>query len=231
MELGGNAPFVVADDADLDAAVDGALLAKFRNGGQACTAANRFFVHTAVVDEFCGRFGAAIEALAVGPGSQHGVEIGPLVSEKALDGVRELVDAAVDAGARITHRARVPEGGGGFFYPPTLVRDVDPDSPLMRTEVFGPVAAVTTWTSEDELLEAVNGTESGLAAYVYSADLKRALQLAERIDAGMVGINRGVVSDPSAPFGGVKQSGLGREGAREGIREFQETQYFSVDWS
>jgi succinate-semialdehyde dehydrogenase / glutarate-semialdehyde dehydrogenase len=231
MELGGNAPFVVADDADVDAAVAGALVAKFRNGGQACTAANRFFVHRAVVDDFCAGFGEAIAAMVVGPGWQERVEVGPLVNERALLGVRELVDAAVGAGATITHRAAVPEDGVGYFYPPMLLRDVAADSPLMRTEVFGPVAAVTTWGDEDELLAAVNGTESGLAAYVYSTDLKRALQLAEQMDAGMVGINRGVVSDPSAPFGGVKQSGLGREGAREGVREFQETQYFSVDWS
>ncbi|MFC4069808.1 NAD-dependent succinate-semialdehyde dehydrogenase [Actinoplanes subglobosus] len=228
MELGGNAPFIVADDADLDAAVAGAMIAKFRNGGQACTAANRFYVHTSIASAFVARFGAAVEKLTVGPASD-GAAIGPLISAAALRRVTRTVDEAVAAGARISHRAALPDAPG-HFYPPTVLVDVPADAPILAEEIFGPVAAITTWSDEDELLELVNDSEYGLAAYVFSGDLARALRLGEAIDAGMVGINRGLVSDPSAPFGGVKQSGLGREGAREGLREFQETQYLSVDW-
>jgi succinate-semialdehyde dehydrogenase/glutarate-semialdehyde dehydrogenase len=231
MELGGNAPFVVAADADVEAAVAGAMVAKLRNGGQACTAANRFYVHADVVDEFTERFGAAVAALRVGPAFADDTQIGPLISAKAVDGVTRLVDDAVAAGARVTHRAPLPEGLTGWFYAPTVLRDVPADAEILRTEIFGPVAPIVTWHDDAELLRLVNDSEFGLAAYVYSRDLRWALQTAERIDAGMVGVNRGVVSDPAAPFGGVKQSGLGREGAREGLREFQETQYLSVDWS
>jgi succinate-semialdehyde dehydrogenase / glutarate-semialdehyde dehydrogenase len=230
MELGGNAPFVVAADADVEAAVAGAMVAKFRNGGQACTAANRFYVHADVVDEFTARFGAEIQALGVGSAFGEGTSIGPMISAKAVATITRLVDEAVAGGARVSHRAHAPETQG-YFYPPTLLVDVPADAAVLREEVFGPVAPVVTWTGEADLLRQVNDTEFGLAAYVYSRDLKWALKLAERIEAGMVGVNRGVVSDPSAPFGGVKQSGIGREGAREGIREFCETQYFSVDWS
>ena len=217
MELGGNAPFVVTADADLEAAVAGAMIAKFRNGGQACTAANRFYVHADVADAFVARFGAAVETL----------EAAPLISAAAVENVGALVDGAVAAGARVVARADVPEPG--WFYPPTLLADVPPDAEILREEIFGPVAPVVTWTDEADLLRQVNGTELGLSAYVYAGRLQDALRLAERIEAGMVGINRGIVSDPAAPFGGVKQSGLGREGAREGLREFQETRYFSVD--
>ncbi|HSE55365.1 MAG TPA: NAD-dependent succinate-semialdehyde dehydrogenase [Nocardioidaceae bacterium] len=229
MELGGNAPFVVTADADIPAAVAGAMVAKFRNAGQACTAANRFYLHADVAEEFLERFGSAVEQLRVGHALAEGTQIGPLVSAKAQDTVRELVDAAIAAGARVTHQAPVPEGG--HFFPPTVLADVDPDAAILDEEVFGPVAPVVTWTDEAELLRWVNRTEYGLAAYVYAGKLQHALRLAEVIDAGMVGVNRGIVSDPSTPFGGVKQSGLGREGAREGIREFQETQYLSIDWS
>jgi succinate-semialdehyde dehydrogenase/glutarate-semialdehyde dehydrogenase len=228
MELGGNAPFIVADDADIEAAVAGAMAAKFRNGGQACTAANRFFVHADVVEEFTARFGAAIEALKVGP-AVGGADVGPLISAKARDGVAALVDDAVARGATVAHRAHAPTDG--FFYPPVLLVDVPSDAEILREEIFGPVAPVVTWREEEELLARVNDTELGLASYVFSGDLKRALKIAERIEAGMVGVNRGVVSDPAAPFGGLKQSGIGREGAREGLRSFQETQYFSVDWT
>jgi succinate-semialdehyde dehydrogenase / glutarate-semialdehyde dehydrogenase len=228
MELGGNAPFIVADDADLDAAVAGAMIAKFRNGGQACTAANRFYVHTAVRDAFVAKFGAAVEKLTVGPAAD-GAAIGPLISVTALRRVTRTVDGAVAAGARISHRAVLPDAPG-HFYPPTVLVDVPAGADILREEIFGPVAAITTWSDDDELLELVNDSEYGLAAYVYSGDLARALRLGEAVDAGMVGVNRGLVSDPSAPFGGVKQSGLGREGAREGLREFQETRYLSVDW-
>ena len=228
MELGGNAPFIVAEDAALDAAVAGAMIAKFRNGGQACTAANRFYVHASVAAAFTARFGAEVEKLTVGVAAD-GAAIGPLISEAAVRRVTASVDEAIAAGARISHRAAVADAPG-WFYPPTVLVDVPADAAILKEEIFGPVAAITTWTSEEELLELVNDSEYGLAAYVFSGDLARALRLGEAIDAGMVGVNRGLVSDPSAPFGGVKQSGLGREGARDGLREFQETQYLSVDW-
>jgi succinate-semialdehyde dehydrogenase/glutarate-semialdehyde dehydrogenase len=229
MELGGNAPFVVAADADLDAAVAGAMVAKFRNGGQACTAANRFYVHREVVDPFLARFGAAVESLVVGSAFAEGTSIGPLISERAVEIISRLVDDAVAAGARVTHRGRVPDGPGNFVAP-TVLADVPPTAPILGEEIFGPVAPVVAWSDEADLLDQVNGTELGLAAYVYSGDLGWALRFAERVEAGMVGVNRGVVSDPAAPFGGVRQSGIGREGARDGIREYCETQYFSVDW-
>lgn len=219
MELGGNAPFVVTADADVQAAVAGALIAKFRNAGQACTAANRFFVHEDVVDEFVARFGATVENL----------HVAPLISARAVDGVTALVDEAVDAGARVTHLGET--GSDGWFYPATLLVDVRPDMRIAREEIFGPVVSVITWRDEQTMLAQANDSEFGLAAYVYAGRLQDALRIAEALDAGMVGVNRGVVSDPSTPFGGVKQSGIGREGAREGIREYQETQYFSVDWS
>lgn len=228
MELGGNAPFVVTEDADVAAAVAGALVAKLRNAGQACTAANRFYVHADIADAFVARFGAEVEKLTVGAAAD-GAAIGPLISAAAVERVAAVVDAAVTEGARVSHQARLPELPGHFF-PPTVLVDVPVDAAILQDEVFGPVAPIVTWRDEDELLAAVNDTEHGLAAYVFAGDLGRALRLGERIDAGMVGINRGLVSDPSAPFGGVKQSGLGREGAREGLREFQEAQYLSLDW-
>jgi len=230
MELGGNAPFVVAADADIDAAVQGALIAKFRNGGQACTAANRFYVHESVAPQFVERFGAAIESMRVGSAFVEGTTIGPLINAKAVADITAVVADALARGARISHQA-LTTAQDGHFYPPTLLVDVSSDADVVRHETFGPIAPVVTWTDEADLLAQVNDSELGLAAYVFSSDLKWALQFAERIDAGMVGVNRGVVSDPAAPFGGFKQSGLGREGAREGVRAFTETQYFSVDWS
>ncbi|WP_110208547.1 NAD-dependent succinate-semialdehyde dehydrogenase [Nocardioides daejeonensis] len=227
MELGGNAPFVVGPDADVEAAVTGAMLAKFRNGGQACTAANRFYVHEAVAADFIARFGAEIERLTVGPAFDDS-QIGPLITAQAQQKVTALVSEATAAGARIAHQGSCPDGAG-HFYPPTLVADVPADSPLLSEEIFGPVAPVVTWHDDAEVLALVNGTEFGLSAYVYG-ELGWALPFAERVEAGMVGINRGLVSDPAAPFGGVKQSGIGREGAHEGIREYLETQYFSVAW-
>jgi succinate-semialdehyde dehydrogenase/glutarate-semialdehyde dehydrogenase len=228
MELGGNAPVVVTEDADLEAAVAGTMVAKFRNGGQACTAANRIYVHADVAFDFLARMGAEVEKLAVGPAAE-GAAIGPLISAAALHRVTEAVDLAVREGARVSHRAALPDAPG-YFFAPTVLAGVSPDATILREEIFGPVAPVVVWSDEDELLDQVNDTEYGLAAYVFAGDLGRAIRLGERIDAGMIGINRGLVSDPSAPFGGVKQSGLGREGAREGMREFQETQYLSVDW-
>lgn len=229
MELGGNAPFVVSRDADIEAAVAGAMVAKFRNGGQACTAANRFLVHEEVAAEFTARFGAAIEALKVGSAFEPETQIGPLISQRAVAGVEAWVERARQAGGKVSHRALAPNKPG-TFYAPTLLVDVPLDATVMHDEIFGPVAPVATWRHDTELLTAINETELGLAAYVYSGDLRWALALSERMEVGMVGINRGVVSDPSAPFGGMKQSGLGREGAREGLRAYQETQYFSVDW-
>ena len=229
MELGGNAPFIVTADANIDAAVAGAMIAKFRGGGQACTAANRFYVHADVAEEFVARFTAAVSALKVGPSADESSQIGPVISEKALTGITKLVDAAVADGARIAVQGSVPEKG--WFYPPTVLVDVPFGAAILSEEIFGPVAPIVTWTDEAELLASVNDTEFGLAAYVYAGRLQDALRLGERIEAGMVGINRGLVSDPAAPFGGVKQSGIGREGAHEGIREYQETRYFSVDWS
>ncbi len=228
MELGGNAPFIVTEDADLDAAVTGAMIAKFRNGGQACTAANRFYIHADIIDEFTARFGRAVEALTVGPATT-GAEVGPLISERAVETVDALVRDALAAGARISHRAVVAESKG-WFYPPTVLVNVPADAAILSQEIFGPVAPVVAWNDDSELIDLVNASEMGLAAYVYAGQLQRAMRLGEDIDAGMVGVNRGLVSDPSAPFGGVKQSGLGREGARRGLEEFQETQYLSVDW-
>jgi len=228
MELGGNAPFVVAASADIAAAVEGAMIAKFRNGGQACTAANRFYVHADVAEEFTARLGARVEALRVGP-SESGADVGPLISAKALAGVTRLVDEAVAAGAVPAYRAALTFEDG-YFYPPTVLTGVPADAAVVREEIFGPVAPIVTWREPQELLRMVNDTEFGLAAYVY-AELGEALRLAERIEAGMVGVNRGLVSDPSAPFGGVKQSGIGREGARVGLEDYLETQYLSVDWA
>jgi len=228
MELGGNAPFVVTSTADIAAAVEGAMVAKFRNGGQACTAANRFYVHADVASEFTAMLGARVKELRVGP-ADRGSDVGPLISAKALAGVAELVDKAVADGAVVTHRADVPDVAG-YFYPPTVVTGVSADAALVRQEIFGPVAPIVVWADTEELLALVNDTEYGLAAYVYG-ELAEALRLSERIEAGMVGVNRGLVSDPSAPFGGMKQSGIGREGARAGLEEYLEKQYLSVDWS
>jgi succinate-semialdehyde dehydrogenase/glutarate-semialdehyde dehydrogenase len=230
MELGGNAPFVVAADADLDTAVAAAMTAKFRNGGQACTAANRFYVHTGIAEDFLARFGERVAALRVGPGADPATEVGPLISAKAHEGASRLVELALAAGARVSASAELPVDGKGHFFAPLVLADVPANAEIVRQEIFGPVAPVVTWENETDLLRMVNGTELGLAAYVCSGDLQWAIRLGEAIDAGMVGINRGLVSDPSAPFGGVKQSGLGREGARGGLHEYTETQYLSLDW-
>lgn len=227
LELGGNAGVIVTDDADLRDAVAGVMVAKFRNGGQACTAANRIFVHASVHDEFVSMFGAEVEKLRVGAAAE-GADIGPLINAGAVERITTTVERAVAEGACISHRAQAPDGPG-HFYPPTVLTRLASDAAILSEELFAPVAPVVSWCDEDEVINQVNSTEHGLAAYVFG-ELSRALRLAERIEAGMVGINRGVVSDPSAPFGGVKQSGLGREGGHDGLREFQETQYISVDW-
>ncbi|MGW2423884.1 NAD-dependent succinate-semialdehyde dehydrogenase [Streptomyces sp. NPDC001709] len=229
MELGGNAPFVVCADADVDAAVRGAMDAKMRGGGEVCIAANRFYVHEAVAAEFTERLGAAMAAVRTGPGDQEGVTLGPMINRAAVDRIRSLVDDALARGARIAARGTVP-AGPGFYHPAMVLADVPDDARVFHEEIFGPVAALTTFTGEDEVVARANATVHGLAAYVYTRDVGRGLRLAERLEAGMVGLNRGLLSDPAAPFGGVKQSGLGREGGREGIEAFLETQYIALDW-
>lgn len=227
MELGGNAPFIVAFDADVDRAVDGAMVAKMRNMGEACTAANRFLVHRSVADEFAEKLGSRMEALEVGAGSDDGVEVGPLIDQAGRAKVQRLVDDALERGARAVVGGK--EGAGpGYFYPPTVLDSVDPASELMSTEIFGPVAAVVPYDTEDEVIALANDTEWGLVGYVFTQDIDRALRMGERLEVGMVGINTGLVSNPAAPFGGVKQSGLGREGGKVGIDEFLEYKYFAI---
>jgi succinate-semialdehyde dehydrogenase/glutarate-semialdehyde dehydrogenase len=229
MELGGNAPFIVFEDADIDAAVEGAMIAKMRNMGEACTAANRFYVHANVHDAFAKKLTARMAGLKMGNGLDDGVALGPLVNKAGLDKVIELVDDAVKKGATVLTGGRTP-GGPGFFYPATVLSDVPDDAKMLNEEIFGPVAAIQTFRSEDEVVARANDTEYGLVAYLYTGDLSRGLRVSEKLDFGMIGLNRGLVSDPAAPFGGVKQSGLGREGAHEGLMEFLETQYISVTW-
>ncbi|GAA4735504.1 NAD-dependent succinate-semialdehyde dehydrogenase [Phytohabitans rumicis] len=229
MELGGNDPFIVLDDADLDAAVDGALLAKMRNGGQACTAANRFLVQDAVADEFAARLAGAMAALRVGPGTDERTQLGPMVNARAVDRIASTVERSVAAGA-VPRLGGTRAGGPGFYYPATVLTDVPRDAPAATTEIFGPVAPVIRVRDERDALAVANDTELGLAAYVYTGDLARGLRVAERLEVGMVGLNRGLVSDPAAPFGGVKQSGLGREGGYEGIDEYLETTYVATTW-
>lgn len=228
MELGGNAPFVVTADADVAAAVAGAMIAKFRGGGQACTAANRFYVHAAVADEFIAAFGAAAGALVVGPADDPNSEIGPMITARAAADVERRIADAVADGATVAYRAQHP-AGPGYYVPPTVLTGVAPNAEILRHEIFGPVAPIVVWDDEDTLLRWIADTEYGLAAYVYAGDLRGARRIAAATQAGMVAINRGALSDPSAPFGGTKQSGLGREGARHGLHEFQEIQYLSVD--
>jgi succinate-semialdehyde dehydrogenase/glutarate-semialdehyde dehydrogenase len=224
MELGGNAPFLVFADADVDAAVEGAMLAKMRNIGEACTSANRFLVHESVAEEFSARFAERMGALAVGDGTSDGVDVGPLITDKARNGVHELVDDAVSAGARALVGGEVPEGPG-HFYPPTVLVDVPPTARVFREEIFGPVAPIATFADEDEAVRRANDTEYGLVAYVFTRDHARVLRVSEALDFGMVGVNTGIVSNPAAPFGGVKHSGFGREGGFEGIEEYLETKY------
>lgn len=229
MELGGNAPFLVLDDADVPAALDGAMVAKMRNGGQACTAANRFYVHRAVQEEFVAGLAERMGAMRVGPGTDPATACGPLVDRASVEKVARLVDDAVARGARVVVGGQVPEGPG-CFYPPTVLADVPADAQVLREEVFGPVAPVVAVDGEDEAVAAANDTPHGLVSYVYSRDLGRALRVGERLEAGMVAVNRGLVSDPAAPFGGTKQSGLGREGGEEGLLEYLETKYLAVTW-
>ena len=227
MELGGNAPFVVLDDANIDDAVAGAMIAKMRNGGAACTAANRFIVAKSVAEEFTTKFAKAMGALKLAPGLEAGAQLGASVSIKERNKIADLVSAAVKAGGKLVLGGTAPEGAGAF-YPATVVT-VDKSNPILNNEVFGPVAPIVTFEGDAEAIELANATEYGLISYVYSSDLKRAIRTAEAIESGMVAINRGVVSDPAAPFGGVKQSGLGREGGFAGIYEFLETKYIGVE--
>ena len=229
MELGGNAPFVVFADADLDAAIDGAMLAKMRNGGEACTAANRVYVERPIAEEFARRLTARMDQLTVGPGLHEHTEVGPLVNAEAVTKVQELVEDAVAAGARLT-TGGAPLERPGFYYPPTVLVDVPPSAALLGEEIFGPVAPIVAFDGEDEAVELANTTEYGLVAYVYTGDLARGLRVSQRIEAGMIGLNRGVVSDPAAPFGGVKQSGIGREGGHEGVLDYTESKYIATRW-
>ncbi|HEY1358180.1 MAG TPA: NAD-dependent succinate-semialdehyde dehydrogenase [Thermoleophilaceae bacterium] len=228
MELGGNAPFLVFEDADLDAAVEGALLAKMRNIGEACTAANRFHVADAVADEFAERLAKAMGELKVGRGTEDDVKVGPLIDEPAVEKVEELVEDARDKGAKILVGGKEVDGAG-YFYEPTVLSDVAPDTRMLKEEIFGPVAPVAGFDSEDDAIAAGNDTEYGLVAYVFTRDIKRALRVVEGLETGMVGLNQGMVSNAGAPFGGVKQSGIGREGGFEGIEEFLEVKYVAVN--
>jgi succinate-semialdehyde dehydrogenase/glutarate-semialdehyde dehydrogenase len=230
MELGGNAPFIVFEDADVDAAVDGAMIAKMRNMGEACTAANRFLVHDSVYDEFADKFATRMAALKVGNGLEEGVAVGPLVNAAARDKIEAFVEDAVAKGAKVLTGGRRGDDPNGFYYLPTVLSEVSPDAQCLCDEIFGPVAPIQRFSSEEEAIGYANATEYGLAAYVFTRDLTRGLRVADRLEVGMLGLNRGVMSDPAAPFGGVKQSGLGREGAHEGLMEFLETQYISVEW-
>jgi succinate-semialdehyde dehydrogenase/glutarate-semialdehyde dehydrogenase len=228
MELGGNAPYVVFDDADIDAAVEQAVIAKMRNGGESCVAANRFHVHESVADEFADKLAKRLGAMKVGRGTEEGVELGPLIDADQRDKVAELVDDAVGKGANVlTGGDRV--GDRGFFYAPTVLSSISDDATLLREEIFGPVAPVKTFASEDEAITAANASEYGLVAYLFTRDIKRAIRVTEALEVGMVGLNRGLVSNPAAPFGGVKESGFGREGGHEGIEEYTSVKYVAVD--
>src|SRR6266540_2751408 len=227
MELGGNAPFIIFEDADLDAAVEGAMIAKMRNIGEACTAANRFHVAGALADKFAARLADRMGAMKVGRGTDDGVQVGPLIDQAAREKVDELVGDAVSRGARALVGARAGDGRG-YFYEPTVLADVSRDARVLKEEIFGPVAPVAAFDSEQEAVAAANDTEYGLVAYVYTRDLKRAFRVVEGLETGMVGLNQGIVSNPAAPFGGVKASGFGREGGREGIDEYLEIKYVAM---
>jgi succinate-semialdehyde dehydrogenase/glutarate-semialdehyde dehydrogenase len=228
MELGGNAPFLVFDDADIDAAVQGALIAKMRNIGEACTAANRFHVAGPVADQFAQKLAEKMGAMKVGRGTEDGVEVGPLIDDDQRSKVAQLVEDAVGRGAKALVGGHARDGAG-YFYDPTVLADVPGDASLLKEEIFGPVAPVKGFEDEDEAVAAANDTEFGLVAYLYTNDVKRALRVAEKLETGMVGLNQGMVSNPAAPFGGIKQSGFGREGGPEGIEEYLETKYVAVN--
>jgi succinate-semialdehyde dehydrogenase/glutarate-semialdehyde dehydrogenase len=227
MELGGNAPFLVFEDADLDAAIDGAMIAKMRNIGEACTAANRFHVHESVAEEFAQRLAERMGGLKLGPGTEEGVEVGPLIDDDQRGKVAELVEDAVERGAKVLCGGKKRDGAG-YFYEPTVLNGVPDDARMLAEEIFGPVAPIATFSTDDEAIAAANRTEYGLVAYFYTQSLERAFKVMEGLQTGMVGVNQGIVSNASAPFGGVKQSGFGREGGREGIEEYLETKYVAL---
>lgn len=229
MELGGNAPFLVFEDADIDAAVDGAMIAKMRNGGQSCIAANRFYVHRAVAGEFSEKLSQAMASTRVGPGLDPDTQLGPLINQSAKSDMLDVVETSTDGGGKVLTGGEAPDRPG-FYFTPTVIGNVASDSPVLSREIFGPIAPVVTFETEQEAIHLANDTIHGLASYLYSGDLGRAMRVAEAIEAGMVGVNRGLISDPAAPFGGVKQSGLGREGSHEGMAEFLETKYIAADW-
>jgi succinate-semialdehyde dehydrogenase/glutarate-semialdehyde dehydrogenase len=228
MELGGNAPFLVFDDADIDAAVEGAMIAKMRNIGEACTSANRFHVAGSVIDEFASKLAAKMGALKLGRGVQDDTDVGPLIDDNQRTKVSDLVQDAIGRGAHAVVGGQAREGAG-YFYNPTVLTEIPDDAELLQEEIFGPVAPVKGFTDEDEAIAAANNTEYGLVAYVFTRDLKRALRVCERLQTGMIGLNQGMVSNAQAPFGGVKQSGFGREGGYEGIEEYLETKYVAVN--
>jgi succinate-semialdehyde dehydrogenase / glutarate-semialdehyde dehydrogenase len=228
MELGGNAPFLVFDDADVDAAVEGAMIAKMRNIGEACTSANRFHVAGSVIDEFASKLAAKMGALKLGRGVQDDTDVGPLIDDNQRTKVSDLVQDAIGRGARAVVGGQARDGAG-YFYNPTVLTDIPDDAELLQEEIFGPVAPVKGFTDEDEAIAAANNTEYGLVAYVFTSDLKSALRVCERLETGMIGLNQGMVSNAQAPFGGVKQSGFGREGGYEGIGEYLETKYVAVN--
>jgi succinate-semialdehyde dehydrogenase/glutarate-semialdehyde dehydrogenase len=229
MELGGNAPFIVLADADLDAAVDGAMIAKMRHNGETCTAANRFYVEAPVAETFAAKLADAMGALPTGHGLEEGNRLGPLVDADTRDKVAELVDGAVAAGAKAVLGGEAP-GGTGFYYPATVLTGVTADNPILEEEIFGPVAPIVSVADADEAVRLANGTSMGLVSYVYTGDLAAGLRIAEQLESGMVGLNKGIVSDPAAPFGGVKESGIGREGGHEGMLDYTETKYIATDW-
>jgi succinate-semialdehyde dehydrogenase/glutarate-semialdehyde dehydrogenase len=229
LELGGNDPFIVLEDADLEAAVDGAMLAKMRNGGQACTAANRFLVAESVADEFGRRLAQRMAGMRMGAGTDEATELGPMVNARAVEGIADKVERSVAAGARALIGGE-RDGRPGFYYPATVLADVPRDSAVATEEVFGPVAPIIRVRDENDALAIANASEMGLTGYVYTGSLARGLRVCEQLEVGMVGLNRGVVSDPAAPFGGVKQSGLGREGGYEGIDAYLETIYIATNW-
>lgn len=228
MELGGNAPFLVFEDADVDAAVEGALIAKMRNIGEACTAANRFHIARPVAEEFTEKLASRMDAMKVGRGTEDGVEVGPLIDEEQREKVAGLVEDALARGARVVAGAHKIDRYG-YFYPPTVLGDVPHDADLLKEEIFGPVAPVASFESEEEAIKEANATEYGLVAYVYTNDLKQALRVCETLETGMIGLNQGMVSNAAAPFGGIKHSGIGREGGTEGIEEYMETKYVAVN--
>ena len=228
MELGGNAPFIVFDDADVDAAVQGAMLAKMRNTGEACTSANRFHIADKVADQFAEKLAQKMGALKVGRGTEEGVQVGPLIDDGQRSKVSELVEDAIGRGAKAVVGGHARDGAG-YFYEPTVLTDVPDDANLLHEEIFGPVAPIKGFAEEDEAIAAANDTEYGLVAYVYTSNLKRALRVVERLETGMVGLNQGMVSNAGAPFGGIKQSGFGREGGYEGMEEYLETKYVAIN--